>query len=339
MTRALGEQWPLIAVVGPTGSGKSSLGLALAEYLATDIISVDSMQFYHGMEIGTAAPTTKDRRRVPHHFVAFLDPDEEMAAGPYQLMARACLDVINDTGHTAVAVGGSGMYVSALIDGIFDGPGEDATIRERLHAEAAEEGNEVLLERLRQIDPEYITRISGKKDLVRIVRALEVYELTGRPLSELHREHRKRTPSIPCLQFALDYPDRQVLYDRINQRVLQMVEMGWVAEVQTLLDSGYGPELDRLKALGYREMAAHLRGEISLDEVIARTQKHHRRFAKRQLTWFRADPRIHWIPAGPGITTECQLEQLLQIHSEVAPRRTTPAAEPLHRFLAGRTEA
>jgi len=391
MTARPGGNVPLIAVVGPTGSGKSALALALAEHLGSEIISVDAMQFYRGMEIGTAAPNPEEQRRVPHHFVSFLKPDEEMTAGIYQEQARARLALINgagsgpedpppsfprkwesrtrqqnpetaldprlhgddepfahagsvgspqitETGRTAVAAGGSGMYVSALIDGIFDGPGEDPAIRAWLHDEAARRGNACLLERLREVDPEYAARITGPRDLVRIVRALEVYEIAGRPFSELHREHRERTPSLPCLQFALDYPNRADLYARIDARVLRMIGAGWVAEVERLLDAGYGPQLDRLKALGFREIAAALRGEQSLDDAVAAAQMHHRRYAKRQLSWFRADPRIHWIAAGPGSNVESQLAELLRVVDARTEGLEAPPVD-LHRFLAGRTGA
>jgi tRNA dimethylallyltransferase len=334
VTASGGNSAPLIAVVGPTGSGKSALALALAEHLKTEIISVDSMQFYRGMEIGTAAPSLADRHRIPHHFVSFLDPDEEIAAGTYQKAARERVALIAEEGHPAVAAGGSGMYVSALIDGIFDGPGEDPAIRARLQAEAAREGNAHMLERVRDVDPDYAARITGANDLVRIIRALEVYELTGRPFSELHREHRERTPSLPALQFALGYEDRQDLYDRINRRVVQMIDAGWVDEVQCLLDEGFGPQLERLKALGFREIAAHLRGDKTLDEAIAAAQMHHRRYAKRQLTWFRADPRIHWIPAGPGTSTQSHLNTL-QEKMNARGESGGDDSGKLHRFLDG----
>lgn len=307
------ESVPLVAVVGPTGSGKSAVALALAEQLGTEIVSVDSMQFYRGMEIGTAAPPPEDRRRVPHHFVGFLRPDEEMAAGIYQTAARERVHRIHRTGRPAVAAGGSGMYVSALIDGLFDGPGRDPALRNRLKAEAESQGNEALLARLQQVDPVYAAGLTSANDRVRIVRALEVYEITGTPYSELHRAHRQRAESLRACQFALHYEDRQSLYDRINRRVIRMVEEGWREEVEMLVEQGYAPQLERLKALGYREMLAHLHGEQSLDETVAATQQHHRRYAKRQLTWFNADPRIHWLPAGPGITVDDQLETVQRV--------------------------
>jgi len=326
------ETAPLIALVGPTGSGKSALALALAEHLGTEIISVDSMQFYRGMEIGTAAPSLDDRRRVQHHFVGFLQPDDEIAAGTYQLSAREQVGLINASGKVAVAAGGSGMYVSALIDGIFDGPGADPAIRARLEGEAEAEGNEALLARLRAVDPEYAANLTSVNDRVRIVRALEVYEIAGRPYSALHREHRRRTPSLPALQFALRYENRQELYDRINRRVLQMLEDGWVEEVRQLADDGFEPQIARLKALGYREILAHIRGERALDAAIAASQQHHRRYAKRQLTWFNADPRIHWLPAGPGVTLEAQLGALLAVAEKQAPLASSGGA-PMHRYL------
>jgi len=325
---ASGGMLPLIAVVGPTGSGKTALALALAEHLGTEIISVDSMQFYRGMEIGTAAPSLADRARVPHHFVSFLDPGEEMAAGIFQQMARTEVRRIHATGRSSVAAGGSGMYVSALIDEIFDGPGRDPVVRARLEEEARTLGNEALLARLREVDPDYAENLTSVNDRVRIVRALEVYELSGRPYSELHREHRQHAASLPSVQFALHYENRQDLYERINRRVLQMIDEGWVEEVQALLDGGYRPHVERLKALGYREIMAYLEGKQSLDTAIAASQMHHRRYAKRQLTWFNADPRIHWLPAGPGVELEQQLEALL-LHLE---KQDAPESV-MHRYL------
>lgn len=331
MTETVGSHWPLIAVVGPTGSGKSSLALALAEHLGTEIVSVDSMQFYDGMGIGTAAPSLADRQRVPHHFVGFLRPDETITAGAYQPMAWERVRRINETGRSAVSAGGSGMYVSALIDGIFDGPGRDEAIRARLEAEAKADGNKVLLARLRAVDPEYAETVTSVNDRVRLVRALEVYEITGRPYSVLHREHRRRAAVRPSIQFALAYDDRQALYDRINRRVLQMIDEGWVAEVEALVAAGYGPQIGRLKALGYREILAHLEGNQSLDEAIAATQMHHRRYAKRQLTWFNADPRIHWVSAGNGASTEVLLAQVLSVLE--AESAQAGADKPMHRYL------
>lgn len=283
----------VLAFVGPTASGKTSLAIQLAERLGTEIISTDSMQFYRGMEIGTGAPSAEERARVRHHFVGCIDPSEDFSAGAFQEMARDVVAEINARNRVAVVVGGSGLYISALIDGLFEGPGKDEAIRKRLQEEAEELGASGLYARLQEVDPDY-ARVINFNDLRRIVRALEVYALTGRPLSALHREHREASQPLDAVQIALDYP-RDVLYARINTRVDQMIEQGLVDEVRHLIESGYGAHLERLRSLGYREIAAHLRGECELDAAVEQMKQNTRRYAKRQLTWFRGDPRIQWL--------------------------------------------
>lgn len=311
---------PLLAVVGPTASGKTALAIAVAERLGTEIISADSMQFYQGMEIGSAAPTPEERARMPHHFVSFLKPDQEMAAGEFERLARQTAATLNARGKPAVAVGGSGLYISALIDGLFPGPGRNQTLRNRLKTEAAEKGNAYLMERLRAADPEYAAALTSENDLVRIVRALEVIEITGQPFSRLHQEHRAQAEPLEAIQVALTW-DREALYERINRRVDQMITMGWVDEVRNLIACGYGPHIERLKALGYREIAAYLRGEQTLENAISATKMHHRRYAKRQLTWFRADPRIHWLPAAPESPTEALIPHVMALLEYGVPAR------------------
>lgn len=301
----------LLVVAGPTGSGKTALAIELARRLDTEILSADSMQFYRGMEIGTAAPTPEEQAAAVHHFVSFLRPDEEMAAGEYERRARAEALRLNGLGKPAVAAGGSGLYIGALVDGLFEGPPRHAVIRRRLKEQAQENGNRYLMERLRKVDPAYAASMTSENDLVRIIRALEVYETTGIPFSVLHQEHRARTQPLPAIQVAIEW-DRKTLYARIDRRVDWMIEAGWVQEVQTLLDQGYGPHLDRLKALGYREIAAFLRGEQTLDTAIEAAKLHHRRYAKRQLTWFRADERVQWIPATPDTSAVALAELILE---------------------------
>ena len=313
----------LISVAGPTASGKTALAIALARRLDTEIVSADSMQFYRGMEIGTAAPTPEELEAAPHHFVSFLQPDETMAAGHYERLARSVVRRLNESGRTAVAVGGSGLYLSALIDGLFEGPARDPEIRARLREEARTHGNAHLMAQLRAVDPEYAESLTSENDQVRLVRALEVHEITGEPFSKLHREHRARTAPLPAVHVGLDW-DREALYERIDTRVDRMIEAGWVEEVRRLIDAGYGPHIERLKALGYREIAAHLRGEQTLEEAITATKMHHRRYAKRQLTWFRGDPRIHWIPAAAGVDAE-------QLASNVISLRLLPCPPRLRR--------
>ncbi len=286
---------PILAVVGPTASGKTRLAIELARRLDTEIISADSMQFYRGMEIGSAAPTPEELAQIPHHLVGFIQPDENMAAGKYQRMARAVVAALNAQGRTAVVVGGSGLYIQALIDGLFEGPARNQAVRERLKAEAREMGNAHLMARLRAVDPEYAAMLSSENDLIRIVRALEAYEITGRPFSALHMDHQAQAEPITAVQVALDYP-RDVLYERINRRVDRMIANGWVEEVRDLLEKGFGPHIERLKALGFREIAAYLRGDQSLEDAVEATKLHHRRYAKRQIAWFRGDSRVRWLP-------------------------------------------
>ena len=286
-----------IALVGPTGSGKTRLTIELARRLDTEIISADSMQFYRGMEIGTAAPTAEERAEAPHHFVGFLQPDAEMAAGKYQRLAREKASELLARGRTPVVVGGSGLYINAFIDGLFDGPARDQAVRDRLRAEAAAEGNQAMMARLREADPCYADQLTSENDLVRIVRALEVYEITGRPFSDWHREHQDTLEPWDVAQTALLW-ERDALYERINRRVDAMIAAGWREETQQLIEKGYEKDIYRLKALGYQEMAACLRGERTLEETREAARQHHRRYAKRQMTWFRADKRIHWLPAG-----------------------------------------
>ncbi len=302
---------PVLVVVGPTGSGKTRLGIALALALDGEIVSADSMQFYRGMEIGTAAPTLEEQAVVRHHFVSCLDPDQEMVAGEYQRLARVCIAEMQALGKTAVVVGGSGLYLRALMDGLFDGPPRDERIRIRLRQEAEEQGNARLMERLRAIDPEYAATLTSENDQVRLVRALEVYEVTGSTLSALHQRHRASLEPMPVMQVGIRI-DRELLYQRINRRVDMMMEAGWLAETERLLEAGHGPHLDRLKALGFRELAAHLRGEQDLAEAVAAAKQHHRRYAKRQLTWFRADPRIHWLDWDPQTEASVLVDRTLE---------------------------
>lgn len=286
----------VLALVGPTASGKTSLAVELAEALGTEIISADSMQVYRGMEIGTAAPTPEERARVPHHLVSFLDPADHFSAGEFERQARQIVARLNAQGKTAVVAGGSGLYLRALIDGLFPGPARDEAIRERLQSEAESGGVEAMYRRLQDVDPDYARAILPG-DLRRIVRALEVYEITGAPLSALHREHREAEAPLDAVQVALDLP-RPELYARIEARVDRMLEAGFLDEVRALLDAGYEDRLAKIRSLGYREMIAHLKGELSLAEAVALMKQNTRRFAKRQLIWFRPDPRIYWLPAG-----------------------------------------
>lgn len=295
---------PVLAVVGPTASGKTRLSLELAERLNGEIVSADAMQVYRGMEIGTAAPTLEEQARAPHHLVSILSPDTLMAAGRFQKEARKCLCDIQGRGRTALVVGGSGLYVRALLDGLFEGPGRDDALRARLWEEAETLGNAALMARLRAVDPDYAATLSSENDVVRVVRALEVHALTGVPYSRLHAAHREQPDRIPALRIGVS-PPRDLLYDRINRRVDEMISAGWVDEVRGLLAAGHEAHLERIKALGYREIAGHLRGEQTLEDAVEAVKQHHRRYARRQLSWFRADRRVVWLdPTDPSSTAD-----------------------------------
>ncbi|MCC6798428.1 MAG: tRNA (adenosine(37)-N6)-dimethylallyltransferase MiaA [Candidatus Hydrogenedentes bacterium] len=284
---------PILAVVGPTASGKTALAIDLAERLETEIISADSMQVYKGMEIGTGAPTLEEQARVKHHFVSFLDPGVKFSAGEFERLAREVVIDLNKCGKTAVVVGGSGLYLRALIDGLFDGPGADESLRGQLNTEAEKIGTPAMYERLVRIDPAYAAQIKPT-DLKRIVRALEVHAIAGEPLSVLHAQHRAAHPPLESVQFLIDWP-RAVLYDRINARVDQMLANGFIDEVRRLDAQGHAPALLRLRSLGYREFLSHIHGHQTLEHATDRMKQLTRNFAKRQLTWFRADKRITWI--------------------------------------------
>ncbi|MBI1318051.1 MAG: tRNA (adenosine(37)-N6)-dimethylallyltransferase MiaA [Candidatus Hydrogenedens sp.] len=300
----------VIGVVGPTGSGKTALAIAMARRLDTEIISADSMQFYRGMEIGTAAPTGGEQAAAKHHFVSFIDPDQAMSASDFERLARQEIARINAEGKPAIVCGGSGLYVSAVVEGLFPGPARSESVRAKLKQEAEEQGNEAMMARLRAVDPEYAALLSSGNDLVRIVRALEVYELTGQPFSRLHAEHRAAAEPLDAVLLGLDWP-REALYERINRRLDAMIGSGWVEEVQALIDLGYGEHIERLKALGFREIAAYLRGEQSLDDAIEAAKMHHRRYAKRQLSWFRNVLNVHWLAVDAETSTDALAERAL----------------------------
>lgn len=285
----------VLVVAGPTASGKTALAIELAQRLDTEIISADSMQVYKGMEIGTAAPSLEERARVTHHFVSCLDPKEQFSAGAFGRVARSIAARLNARGRIALLVGGSGLYIRAAIDGLFPGPGKDEAVRRRLHDEADRFGVAALYSRLETVDPGYAAVILPG-DLRRIVRALEVYELTGEPMSRLHRRHRAGAPPLDALQIAVDLP-RDVLYARIDARVDRMIEAGFLEEVRALMDRGCLDRFAQLRTLGYREFAEYLEGRKTYAEAVEEMKRNTRRYARRQLIWFRGDTRIHWLRA------------------------------------------
>jgi tRNA dimethylallyltransferase len=292
----------LLAIVGPTATGKSEVGLLLAERLGGEIVSADSMQVYRGMDIGTAKPAAQQQTRVRHHLIDVVGPDEPFSVARYQALAEEALADIRQRGRLPILVGGSGLYVRAVVDG-FDLPPAppDPDLRRELAEEARQKGPELLHARLAAVDPQAAAGIHPR-NVKRVIRALEVYAQTGRPLSEcwalarvwrggLDRARRAR---YNTRQFGLTLP-RAALHARIEARVDRMMAAGLAEEVKGLVARGFGAELISMKGLGYAQIAGHLRGEYSLEEAVRRLKRDTRRFAKRQLTWFRADPRIRWV--------------------------------------------
>ena len=286
---------PLICIVGPTAVGKTEIAIQLAQHLDAEIVSLDSRQIYRGMDIGTAKPTPDQQRAVPHHLIDCVDVDQPFSVAEYQRLADTAIAEIQERGKRTMAVGGAGLYFRGIIDGLFDGPGADTEIRAKLQREVDEHGNVALHERLRRCDPETANRVHPN-NLVRVIRALEIYELTGKPISSLQQQWKTNEPRYPFRAFGLNMP-RETLYQRIEERVDQMVEAGLIEEVKGLLDQGYPRNCVAMQSFGYKELIDHLDGKRTFDEAIALLKQNTRRFAKRQLTWFRNDPRIEWLDA------------------------------------------
>ena len=287
----------LLAIVGPTATGKTEVGMGLAEALDGEIISADSMQVYRGMDIGTAKPTAEQRARVPHHLIDILDPDEAFSVADYQARADAALAAIWKRGRQPILVGGSGLYIRAVLEEMdFSLVPPDPEFRRRLLEEARSKGTRALHEWLAEVDPAAAARIHPN-DQKRIIRALEVAESTGGAGSGSGKVDRERPPRYNSTQFGLTL-EREELYRRIEARVDRMIAGGLVEEVRGLLERSLGEDLISMKGLGYAQIAPHVRGQLSLEEAVSRLKRDTRRFAKRQMTWFRADPRIEWIDVG-----------------------------------------
>lgn len=283
-----GDQAPIITVVGATATGKSDLALDLAEHLGGEIINTDSMQFYRGMDIGTAKLPVEERRGIPHHLIDILDVTAEANVQDFQTRARTAIADIRDRGHRPILVGGSGLYVRAAVDHM-EFPGTDPGTRARLEAEAAAD-RWSLHQRLRELDPTAAEKITVN-DQRRIARALEVIELTGRAFSAQLPDYQEIEPTIH-LGLSMDRP---VLHERIAARVELMWDHGWVDEVRSLLEVGLAEGRTASRAIGYAQIRRHLDGELSAAEAKEETIVRTRQFARRQDTWFRRDPRIHWI--------------------------------------------
>jgi tRNA dimethylallyltransferase len=282
-----------VIICGPTASGKSDLGLAVSERIKGSIIGADSRQIYKRLDIGTAKPSAADMARISHFMIDIVDITEEFSAVKFAELAIVYLEQIIDSGRIPVVVGGAGLYLEALTRGIVEAPPKDAEVRDELERRIGEEGGERLHEELRRIDPESADDISPN-DPVRIVRALEIFELTGETPSLIRKAGHYSVPDVEFLWIGMDLP-REKLYERINDRVDRMVESGLVEEVKGLVDDGLGEALINKKIVGYTEILDAFEGKHSIPEAVNLIKQHTRNYAKRQLTWFRNRLSPHWV--------------------------------------------
>ncbi len=305
----------LICIAGPTASGKTALSIALAKELDAEIVSCDSMQVYRRMDIGTAKPTMQERAGIVHHMLDVADPQEDFSVSRYCTMATPIVDDILSRGKTAIIVGGTGLYMDALIRGNDFAPYPCTGRRQMLEEQVQREGIEAVWQQLKEIDPESAQRLhlSDKK---RIIRAMEVYLETGETITAHNEKTRAIPPRYHPVWFALEDTDRAQLYARIDKRVRQMLCDGLLVEIQGLLADNIPPKCTAMQAIGYKEFLAALNGDCTVDEAAAQVQQSSRRYAKRQLTWFRRNPEIHWLRREAGMQTHEILSLCRQVLRE-----------------------
>lgn len=284
----------IICIAGPTASGKTALAVDLAEVCNGEVVSCDSMQVYRRMNIGTAKPTPEEMRGIPHHMIDVAEPWEDFSVSRYCAMAAPIVEDILARGKTAIIAGGTGLYMDSLIRGGDFAPFPGSDQREALERQADEQGMESMLSRLREVDPDSAARLHPA-DRKRILRALEIYDATGETLTEHDRRTRMMPPRFSPVWLGLTFADRQLLYDRIDRRVESMVERGLLDEIRSLLASGIRPDCTAMQAIGYKEFVQVLAGQQPLEAAIVQVQQSSRRYAKRQLTWFRRNSRMRWL--------------------------------------------
>lgn len=300
----------LVILVGPTASGKSAAAAGLARARGGEVVSCDSQQVYRGFDIGTDKPSPEMRAAVPHHLIDVADPRTQFAAADFAAGAMAAIREIHGRGRLPIVAGGSGLYVRALTDGLFPGPGRDAGLRAALEEEAAEKGLPALFEELRRVDPAYAAKVRDR-DRIRIIRALEVHRATGRPISEHFRNTTSPLAGLAVVKLGLAVA-RPELHRRIEARVDAMFARGLLEEVRGLLASGIPPAAPPFRGLGYRQVLAHLSGELTLPEAVAAVKLETRRFAKRQMTWFRKMEGFAWLAADDPAELEIRLSLAIQ---------------------------
>lgn len=283
---------PLVAIVGPTGSGKSALGVWLAERLGGEVVACDSTQVYRYFSIGTGKPTPEEQRGIRHHLMDLLEPDETFSAGGYRRLALAVLDDLRGRGRLPIFTVGTGLYLRALLEGLADAPARSENLRARLGERARHRGSEYLQRVLKRLDPIAASRIAPR-DTPKLIRAIEVCLLAGKPITEVHRAGRPRLEGFAPVKIGL-MPRRGELYRRIDRRVEGMLGRGWLEELKALVARGLPATTKPFEFIGYRELGAHLAGQMDLPTGVAAIQQATRRYAKRQITWFRKEPGVAW---------------------------------------------
>jgi len=307
----------LVVLLGPTASGKTSLSLFLAEHLGGEIVSSDSVAVYRELEIGTAKPAREERRRVPHHLIDIAAPTEQVTAGDYARLARQSLAEIQARGHLPIVVGGTGLYLRALLEGLFAGPARSEELRARLRERAAERGAEYLHKLLQRLDPAAARSIHAN-DVPKVIRALEVSLSARQPMTEMWRQGRDPLRGFRILRIGLN-PERSELYERINARAREMFSAGLIEETRNLLKK-YGDAARPLGSLGYKQAQQYLAGEMTLEAAIAAAQQGHRNYAKRQMTWFRREPDVYWLQgfgSDDAVQRKCLELVLKEMHNRI----------------------
>ena len=305
----------IICIAGPTASGKTALSIALAKELGGEVVSCDSMQIYKYMDIGTAKPTMEEMGDIPHHMISIAEPTEDFSVSRYCDMAAPIVDDIISRGKTAIIAGGTGLYMDSLIRGNTFAPFPSTGVRESLEAKADAQGIETLMEQLRSVDPDTAARLH-LSDRKRIIRALEVYLETGETMTSHNLRTQAIAPRYQPVWFGLEDENRQDLYNRIDRRVEIMLEQGLIREIRELLDRGIPKKCTAMQAIGYKEFLAALDGHCTIEEAAAQVQQSSRHYAKRQLTWFRRNPHMHWLRRTPETTTGEIVQQARRILQE-----------------------
>ena len=301
----------IICVVGPTASGKTALAVELAKFTNGEVVSCDSMQIYRRLSIGTAKPTVEEMQGIPHHMIDILEPDEDFSVSRYVEMATPIVEDILARGKTAIIAGGTGLYVDNLIKGGEFAPTPSTGCRERLEERLKTEGLDALIAELRQIDPVALEK--SQNNPRRIIRALEVFQETGETITAHNQRTAAMAPKFDPLWIGVDYVNRQDLYDRIDLRVELMVKDGLLDEIREVLNSGIPEKATAMQAIGYKEFVGALAGRATVEEAIAQVQQSSRRYAKRQLTWFKRNDNIHWLRRAPGQPAEEIFSQAFQL--------------------------